>query len=140
MPTQYRQVAISQGTYLIMNLIYSVRIIFIHVTSFSLVSDRIGSDDDPKSQAWQPYGPIWCLWQCADLISFVQVGDSLQSSTLWTDCFYTFLYGGFRKWGYPNIDGLLWNIPLKWMIGGYPYCRTPPYVSIQFDEITPVGR
>ena len=26
------------------------------------------------------------------------------------------------------------KIPLKWMIGGYPYCRTPPYVSIRWDH------
>ena len=44
MPTQYQQSAISQGTYFILNLIHYIRvhIIFIHVNSFSLVSDRIG--------------------------------------------------------------------------------------------------
>ena len=43
------------------------------------------------------------------------------------------IYGGFPKWGYPKIDGLRWKIPLKWMIGGYPYCiRKPPNRDIMF--------
>ena len=28
--------------------------------------------------------------------------------------------------GYLQMDGLEWNIPLKWMIWGYPYFRKPP--------------
>ena len=40
------------------------------------------------------------------------------------------LYGGFHKWGYPQIDGLKWKIQLKWMIWGYHYIRKPLYVYI----------
>ena len=30
-------------------------------------------------------------------------------------------YGGFHKWGYPQMDGLQWKILLEWMIWGYPH-------------------
>ena len=40
------------------------------------------------------------------------------------------LYGGFQKWGYPQMDGwFIMEISLKWMIWGYPHFRKPPYVS-----------
>ena len=34
--------------------------------------------------------------------------------------------GGFHKWGYPNMDGLEWKIPFKWMIWGYRHLWKPP--------------
>ena len=37
------------------------------------------------------------------------------------------MYGGFHKWGYPQMDGLSWKIPVKWMIWKSPHFRTPPY-------------
>ena len=36
-----------------------------------------------------------------------------------------------NPWGYPNNEWfLLGKIPFKWMIWGYPYFRTPPYIYI----------
>ena len=32
------------------------------------------------------------------------------------DCYRFYRYGGFLKWGYPKMDGLYWETPLKWMI------------------------
>ena len=43
-------------------------------------------------------------------------------------------FGGFHKWGYPIMDGLLWKIfmkimenPMKMDDEGYPYFRKPPF-------------
>ena len=32
------------------------------------------------------------------------------------DWFQLDSYGGFHKWGYPQMDGLYWKILLRWMI------------------------
>ena len=39
-------------------------------------------------------------------------------------------YGGFHSHGGTPIAGWLisWKTPLKWIIGGYPYFRKPPYI------------
>ena len=39
-----------------------------------------------------------------------------------------YIYGGFQKWGYLQIDGSQAKIPLKWMIGGSPISGTPPII------------
>ena len=31
---------------------------------------------------------------------------------------YVYVYDGFLKWGYPQMDGLEWKILFKWMING----------------------
>ena len=41
---------------------------------------------------------------------------------------YVYTYGGFHKWGYPQMDGLRGKIPLKWMISGYPHLWKHSYV------------
>ena len=33
---------------------------------------------------------------------------------------YKTLYGDFLNWGQPQMDGLHWKIPLKWVIWGTP--------------------
>ena len=46
------------------------------------------------------------------------------------------IHGGFHKWGYPKMDGLKGNIPLKWMmIAGYPHIRKPSYMSYSFIAV-----
>jgi hypothetical protein len=42
-----------------------------------------------------------------------------------------FPYGGFLKMGLPKLAGwfIRENPNLKWMIWGYPYFRTPPYLG-----------
>ena len=42
--------------------------------------------------------------------------------------FWGGLYGGFHKWGTPKRMVYKGNIPLKWMICGFPYFRKPPYM------------
>ena len=37
-----------------------------------------------------------------------------------------YINGVVHKWGYRQLDGLQWNIPLKWMSEGYPYFRKLP--------------
>ena len=43
---------------------------------------------------------------------------------------YIYMYGGFIKWWYSQMDGSWWKIPLKWMIWGYPHLWKPPYIYI----------
>ena len=38
--------------------------------------------------------------------------------------------------GTPKIDGFLEEIPLKWMIGGYPHFRKPPHRGILFGIVS----
>ena len=35
-------------------------------------------------------------------------------------------FGGFHTWGYHKMDGVEWEIPLRWMILGYPHLRKLP--------------
>ena len=62
------------------------------------------------SGSWKTDHPVWitigCAWTCEN--------------------------GGFHgHGGYPQMHGKLWNIPLEWMIWGYPYFRKP---SFSYDE------
>ena len=44
---------------------------------------------------------------------------------------YIYIYvWEFPEMGVPKMDGLHWNIPLKWMIWGYLHFRKSPYIYI----------
>ena len=96
-------------------------------------------------KGWE-LGEVYCYgygymypWKSDMYISFIQSYFSL-SDMLWFNitvncckkhtCIYIYMYGGFLKWWYSQMDGSWWKIPLKWMIWGYPHLWKPPYIYI----------
>ena len=41
--------------------------------------------------------------------------------------------GGFHEWGYPKVDGLEWNLPLKWMVWRYLHLWKPANMFAVFQ-------
>ena len=65
-----------------------------------------------------PVNPWWALGDGYNEIAPTWMAGTW--SVLGGYCKYTVSYGGFHKWGYPQMDGLWRKIPVEWMIWGYP--------------------
>lgn len=99
----------------------AVRLIFPYSQYFSL----------QKCPCCTRLGP--CIWVA--LATCVKICTTFSSKSSSQDDPLTSWIWGFRKWGYPQMDGLQWNIPFFRDDLGYPYFRNPHLCEEQWWKV-----
>ena len=112
-------------------LLYSVHWPFLVVTDDHTIprsatqAQRASERNDAQRAAPAALSrPTFECWVCWPAVEGPREGKIVRIDVGWC------IYGGFHKWGYPIMDGLRGEIPLRSMIWGYPHFRKPPYIGM----------
>ena len=69
--------------------------------------------------------------RCQNKLSNTDISRLLTIHKIGTNNDITTIYGGFLQWSTPKWMVYNGKILLKWMIGGYPHFRRPPYLRFK---------